>query len=188
VEVSGVAVLASRDGIVAPFPIEKRSPVPWSETVRALGLVWWANSSLSGNRHGFLVQWIGDTSHNLKADDMKVIIAGPRDFFDANELELAIVDAAKNGIVITEVVCGKAKGVDTLGEEWAERNGVPVKSFPANWTKHGKAAGYIRNGEMARYGEALIALSYFVPSPGTADMIRQAAQKKLKIHIRNVKR
>ena len=119
---------------------------------------------------------------------MKVIIAGPRDFSDANELELAIADARKEGIEITEVVCGKARGVDTLGEEWAKRSGIPVKPFPADWNKHGKAAGHVRNGEMARYGEALIALSYVSPSRGTFNMILQAKEHGLRVHVRYVKK
>lgn len=119
---------------------------------------------------------------------MKVIIAGPRDFTDASELELAVAAARKDGIVITEVVCGKAKGVDTLGEEWAKRNGIPVKPFPADWNKHGKAAGHVRNGEMARYGEALVALSYVSPSRGTFNMILQAKEHGLMVHVRYVKK
>lgn len=125
-------------------------------------------------------------NHSLVGDSVKVIIAGPRDFFDAHELELAIADARKEGIEITEVVCGKAKGVDTLGEEWAKRNGVPVAEFPANWNKLGKAAGSIRNAQMANYGEALIALSYVSPSRGTFDMIQQAKKQGLKTHIRHI--
>ena len=119
---------------------------------------------------------------------MKTIIAGPRDFFDARELELAITDARKDGIEITEVVCGKAEGVDTLGEEWAKKRGIPVKYFPANWNKYGKFAGRIRNGEMATYGESLIALCYVIPSRGTFNMILQAKSRGLKVHVRIVKK
>ena len=120
---------------------------------------------------------------------MKVIIAGPRDFTDPRELDLAIAEAQAKGIVITEVVCGKARGVDTLGEEWAKRNGVPVKEFPADWDTHGKQAGPIRNLQMARYGEALIALTYTeLPSTGTTGIIRTALILNLKVHVHNVER
>lgn len=52
---------------------------------------------------------------------------------------------------ITEVVSGGARGPDRAGELWAKINGVRVRVFPADWEKHGKAAGPIRNIEMAKY-------------------------------------
>lgn len=57
---------------------------------------------------------------------------------------------------ITEEVCGLAEGVDTEGQHWASHAGVPVKTFRADWKKHGKAAGPIRNREMAQYADALL--------------------------------
>ena len=120
---------------------------------------------------------------------MKVIIAGPRDFFRRQELEQAIADALTEGIEITEVVSGKARGVDTMGEDWAVANGIPIKGFPADWKKHGKSAGFLRNRQMAEYGEALIALSYCPnPSPGTSNMIREAKNKNLKVHVHKIRR
>jgi hypothetical protein len=41
-------------------------------------------------------------------------------------------------------IVGKAKGADTLGEQYAKANGFAVKEFPADWNK-GKSAGYERN-------------------------------------------
>lgn len=61
------------------------------------------------------------------------------------------------GQPITEVVCGMAKGADTLGKKWAICDAqLPVANFPADWDKHGLAAGPIRNGEMADYADGLI--------------------------------
>lgn len=58
---------------------------------------------------------------------MKVIIAGSRSFCDYARLKsvLATIPA------ITEVVCGEARGADSLGRRWAEENNISVKSFPA---------------------------------------------------------
>ena len=49
-----------------------------------------------------------------------------------------------------------AAGVDTLGEEWAKENNIPVDYFPANWETHGRAAGQIRNKKMAARADALL--------------------------------
>lgn len=114
---------------------------------------------------------------------MKVIIAGGRDFTNYALVEDAIKCSA---FEITQVVSGKAKGVDTLGEVWALANNVPVEAFPADWSQHGRAAGPIRNREMAEYADALIAI-WDGESKGTANMIQQARNKKLNVFIYLVK-
>lgn len=50
-----------------------------------------------------------------------------------------------------EIVSGGARGVDSLAERYASENDYSMKVFPANWDKHGKSAGYIRNDEMFQY-------------------------------------
>ena len=114
---------------------------------------------------------------------MKAIVAGGRDFKDKERLYLEI-DVIANNIPITEIVCGCAKGADSLGEEYANDRGIPIKKFPADWDKHGKAAGPIRNGEMAEYGDMLIAF-WDGKSRGTANMIEQARNKGLLIKVIN---
>lgn len=106
---------------------------------------------------------------------MKVIIAGGRDITDPKFVERAV---KASGYKITEVVCGMAKGVDTLGKEWAESQGIPVKEFPANWSKFHRAAGPIRNAEMAKYADALIAIMK-PGSKGTRNMVELARKRKM---------
>ena len=83
---------------------------------------------------------------------MKTIIAGGRDYF-LTEFDESRLD----GLDITEVVCGCARGADTGGEMWAQKRGIPVKRFPADWDGLGKGAGPVRNCQMAEYVEALVA-------------------------------
>lgn len=110
---------------------------------------------------------------------MKVIIAGSRKINDYQR----VLDAIKNSeFDITEVISGRAKGVDTYGERYSFENKITLKTFPADWKKYGKAAGPIRNGQMAEYGEALIAI-WDGESRGTQDMVRQATKKGLKIFL-----
>lgn len=110
---------------------------------------------------------------------MKTIVAGSRSITDYKTVHSAIYEAPW---IITEVVSGGAPGVDTLGEQAAAEFGIPVKLFPADWNKHRRAAGPIRNQQMAEYADALIAIWDGV-SNGTADMIRRAKHHKLRIHI-----
>lgn len=109
---------------------------------------------------------------------MMVIIAGGRGVTDY-ALVCSAVEAS--GFEITEVVSGNAAGVDLLGERWAAENGVAVRLFPADWHKHGRAAGPIRNRQMAAYADALIAIP--TGGPGTANMIKEAKAKRLHVYV-----
>jgi hypothetical protein len=114
----------------------------------------------------------------------KVIIAGGRDFDDSDLLDKSAGAALRYKIATSrvEVVCGKANGADTLGEVWALDNGISVRYFPADWDKHGKKAGYLRNEEMAKYADALLAF-WDGKSKGTKHMIDLAKKHKLKVKV-----
>lgn len=110
---------------------------------------------------------------------MKTIIAGSREGADLLDVQEAV---NASGFTITEVVSGVARGVDSLGEEWAAMNGIQVQRFPADWDGLGRAAGFIRNGQMAAYAGALVAI-WDGRSPGTRHMIRTAEDRGLKVHV-----
>lgn len=83
---------------------------------------------------------------------MRCIIAGSRTYHGQSvDIIRRAVEASGFRSEITEVVCGEAKGIDFLGKVWAKGQGIPVKSFPADWEKLGKKAGIVRNLEMAIY-------------------------------------
>ncbi len=54
--------------------------------------------------------------------------------------------------IIDQMVSGNAKGVDSTAERFAKKQGIDLAMFPANWEKHGKGAGPIRNKQMLEYG------------------------------------
>lgn len=113
---------------------------------------------------------------------MKVIIAGSRGINDINIIRRAVSDS---GFEITEVVSGGAAGVDMQGERWANENSVPVKRFMPDWKQNGKSAGVLRNIQMAKYADALIAV-WNGTSRGTGHMIEIANHRYLKIHVHRV--
>ena len=102
---------------------------------------------------------------------MKVIIAGSR-HMPSSSAELIPKAITWSGLQITEVVCGLAKGADLLGKRWAMQNQIPVKDFPAQWSLYGRAAGPIRNREMAEYADALIVFIWD-NSRGSVNMLSQ---------------
>jgi hypothetical protein len=113
---------------------------------------------------------------------MKVIIAGGRDFDNYNLLQEKCDELINSNL--TEIVSGRAKGADTLGERYAKEQGFDTKLFPADWKTHGRKAGFIRNKQMADYGEMLIAF-WDGKSSGTKNMIENANKLGLIVHIVN---
>lgn len=111
----------------------------------------------------------------------KTIIAGSRHLYDYDQLLRLIGQYREGGGTITEVVCGCAPGVDTMGKIWALENEIPVKMFPADWKTHGRAAGPIRNRQMAEYADALLLL-WDGKSRGSANMLQEAEKRDLTIH------
>lgn len=100
---------------------------------------------------------------------MRLIIAGGRDFNNYDLLLKALNKYCKIWD-IEEIVCGEARGADSLGRRFAEENSIPVTSFKPNWQDLGKKAGILRNIEMGDYGTHLIAF-WDGKSRGTNHMI-----------------
>lgn len=113
----------------------------------------------------------------------KVIIAGGREFNDYELLKRYCDHILKDQQDI-EIVCGCARGADSLGELYAREKGYPVTRFRANWDELGRSAGYIRNAEMGNYADALIAF-WNNESKGTKHMIDIARSLNLKVRVCN---
>ena len=110
---------------------------------------------------------------------MRVIIAGSRSIVSFESVRLAI---EHSGFQISEVVCGCARGADTLGERWGVERGIPIKRFPADWQRFGRSAGFRRNSDMAQYAEALV-LIWDGSSRGSASMLRLARERRLRCFV-----
>lgn len=111
----------------------------------------------------------------------KVIVAGSRTMRDYNLLRRKL-DQLLSRQTDIEIVSGTANGADKLGERYAKDRGYALKQFPADWEKHGKRAGYLRNAQMADYADALVAF-WDEESKGTMHMIELAKAKGLKIVV-----
>lgn len=107
---------------------------------------------------------------------MRIIIAGSRSFDNYKILKEKCSEIIGGKDV--EIVCGMARGADTLGEKC----GYDIKYFPAKWSLFGKSAGYKRNEQMAKYADMLIAF-WDGKSRGTGHMIDLARKYNLIIHV-----
>ena len=117
-------------------------------------------------------------------NEFKLIVAGGRDFNDAALMErvliaLADVDYADMAL---SIVSGMARGADALGYQFAQANGVKCYEFPADWEKHGKRAGFIRNKQMGDFADGLLAFWDF-ESKGTDHMIKYMQSLSKPVHI-----
>ena len=123
---------------------------------------------------------------------MKLIIAGSRStvglFVPNAELISTMIRTA--GISPSLIVCGCAPGPDLDGFVWARSHQIPVEFFPAwegqrKWALKNalpgevvrntpvvthRGAGFVRNSDMARYADALLAI-WDGESRGTENMI-----------------
>jgi hypothetical protein len=59
---------------------------------------------------------------------------------------------------------------------------VPVVRYPADWARHGNAAGLVRNQQMLDDGKPDLAVA-FPGGKGTADMVRRARKAGIPIKI-----
>lgn len=109
----------------------------------------------------------------------KVIIAGGRGVTDPALVFAAMQEAP---FEVREVISGGAQGADTLGEKWAAYHSLPVTRVPARWDLHGKAAGPIRNREMAEYADACVCV-WDGRSPGTRNMIEAATRLGVPVFV-----
>lgn len=126
--------------------------------------------------------------------ELRVIIAGSRDFDDFPKLMNSCIDILSSitnnnkNLGKIRIVSGAARGADQLGEQYAKLVGYEVSKFPADWDGLGKRAGYVRNAEMAKY--AMENSNYGVliafwdgKSKGTKHMIDLAKRNGLEVHI-----
>lgn len=114
---------------------------------------------------------------------MRIIVAGGRDFGDYSlmqmKLDKILSRLDRNDITI---ISGGCKGADSIAETYAIFSGIKFVKFPANWDKHGKSAGPIRNKKMAEQADGLVAF-WDGKSRGTKNMIDEARKAGLKIRV-----
>lgn len=110
---------------------------------------------------------------------LRLLVCGSRDWALIPPIERAIL-AAKPLVVIE----GCARGADTIAENIAGDNHIPLMHFPANWDRDGKAAGPLRNTAMLERGKPDLVLAFtpnITASKGTRNMVTQAKGKGVPI-------
>lgn len=117
---------------------------------------------------------------------MRLLICGDRNYNDKERIKEEIESLIKKDYFIECIIEGEANGADKLGREVGEELNIPIKAFPADWEKHGKAAGPIRNQQMIAEGRPDYILAFhksIEKSKGTMDMLQRALKNNIKYQL-----
>lgn len=110
---------------------------------------------------------------------MNIGIIGSRGF---NNYELLNETMSQYINQVDVVVSGGARGADSLGEKWAKENGKETLIFKPDWNKFGKRAGFIRNQDIVKNSQIVIAF-WDGKSPGTRSSIDLCERHKIPVKI-----
>lgn len=117
-------------------------------------------------------------------EDYRVVIFGSRGFKNYDLLREkcdAYLQNKKDTHRII-IVSGHAKGADMLGEQYAQEKGYELETYPADWKKYGRRAGFLRNEQMADLSNAAIGF-WDGDSHGTQHMIEYSKEKGLDVRV-----
>ncbi len=89
---------------------------------------------------------------------------------------------ATNANLGATIVVGDAMGVDETVRKTCQLHSYNCRVVNADWKRHGRAAGPIRNNEMAKMSDACIAF-WDGLSPGTRSAIGRATYHGLNVQV-----
>lgn len=117
----------------------------------------------------------------------RIVVAGTRSYENYEEAK-AFIDMCIRNIREEHTLVflsGECAGADRLGERYAAENGFDIERHPADWNKYGRAAGPIRNKEMAEAADYVICF-WDGTSHGTQSMIDYACELKKPVKIKRI--
>ncbi len=116
--------------------------------------------------------------------EFRVVVAGSRTFDDYRKLSSEL-DRFLSGKKNVTIISGTARGADRLGERYAAERGYKIDQFPAEWSRYHQGAGPIRNLEMVKTANAVVAF-WDNQSPGTKNIIDCARQENIPCKVISV--
>lgn len=114
--------------------------------------------------------WCTCCDPEILPDPLVYVVTGGRKFDNPTLVDLALGCITEPSDVIVD---GGAAGLDTLARQWAVANSRQSVTVLAEWDKHGRRAGPMRNYKMLARGDVR-ALIAFPGGAGTRNCIEQA--------------
>lgn len=119
---------------------------------------------------------------NAQADrPPRVLVCGSRTWTDAATIARVLGELPEG----TTIIHGAGRGADYLAGVEAEGYGFRVEEYPADWARHGRRAGPLRNQRMLDEGRPDRVIAFRMPGPsrGTDDMVRRARAAGLPVEV-----
>lgn len=122
---------------------------------------------------------------------MLVLVSGSRNWAD----RLSIVCALSRYIGRDDVTImhgaasrkdpatGEEISADMIADDVARKLGLRVEAYPADWGRHGRGAGIVRNGEMLDRRPDLVMAFQRDGSSGTQDAIDGATARGIRVEL-----
>lgn len=116
----------------------------------------------------------------------KIAVIGSRSFSDEEYMRRVLFEKEKLHAEEHVLVSGGAPGEDFLAERISKVEEIPFVLYPANWERHGRRAGMLRNIAMIQYVDEVIAF-WDGKSSGTQHSINLAEKfgKPVRIYMVN---
>lgn len=124
---------------------------------------------------------------------MKILVTGSRGWHDRVRIRADLLEALEFARTVNEelvVIHGDCpKGADKLAKQVCKELGIRDIPMPADWDRHKKRAGFIRNQEMLDEHDPDLVLAYRATgkSNGTDDMIDRANRADVHVVMRDAR-
>lgn len=129
---------------------------------------------------------------------MRVIVTGSRDWTDRYAVYRALAGVCdefglwlppcnygnrlpSRRLVVVHGAC--PTGADAHADDWCLSEWLPAERHPADWEKHGKAAGFLRNKEMVALGADVVLAFQRKASRGTQHTINLARKAGIEVRV-----
>jgi hypothetical protein len=110
----------------------------------------------------------------------RILVCGSRDWTDGDAIADRLADFATDNPTI---IHGGARGADTMAENIASLYGYKIERFPAEWARHGKRAGFMRNLAMLDTKPDLVLAFQSNGSKGTQHTIDEARKRGIRVEV-----
>jgi len=126
----------------------------------------------------------GDVIVEYLESTMKVVVCGSRNWNDIMIIRNRLIklqDQFPDAIIVE----GGCDGADIMARQVARGVGLDLVEFPANWMKHGKAAGPIRNIKMLDTKPHLLIAFHdnLENSKGTKHIVAEARKRGIEVEV-----
>lgn len=119
----------------------------------------------------------------MSATELVIVIAGTRNISNASDaVSGAFFRSPWGNRHRVKIISGGGGNIDMAAEQFALQMRFPFQVFPADWEKHGKAAGPIRNRQMAEAADVGIVV-WDGQSRGTLNMVTELVKRRRPVYV-----